>query len=62
MTSLRLIVVLTSHFVSVLAGIKYLTEVTDGIIDERVTTVFYVRRIAAFDTWNDSELCESRSR
>lgn len=45
----RLTVILTGHLVSFLAGIKHLTEEADGIIDERVTTVLYARRIAALD-------------
>lgn len=45
--------ILTGHLVSVLTGIKHLAEVTHGVIDERVITVFYARGITALDTWND---------
>jgi len=58
----RLTVILTSHLVSVLAGIKHLAEITDGVIDERITTVFYARRKAALDTWNEESALWYESR
>lgn len=53
---------LTGHFVSLFARVKYLAEVTDGVIDERIATVFYTRRIAAFDTLNDQNALVAVSR
>lgn len=53
--------VLTSHFVSFLAGVKHLAEVTNGIVDKRVTSVFYARRITALDACNNETVEFSRS-
>jgi len=45
----RLTVILTSHLVSVLAEIKHLAKITDGVIDECIITVFYACGKTALD-------------